>query len=144
MNSVAVPGASRLEALFRTGHQALDEQHLQIVRTIRALMQSLEGPFAMETLGPRMNQIQALAFEHFRDEEDLMEISHYPHVAVHRAEHELIVERCHEVFARYAQLGSQSLVTMLEELTALFAQHIQRIDMDFVNYLETIHPAGSL
>jgi hemerythrin-like metal-binding protein len=89
----------------------------------------------MDTLGARLKQIETLAFEHFRDEEGLMELSHYPLLGVHRAEHELIVERCHEGFARFAQPGSMPLSVMLEGFLVMFEYHIQKIDMDFVTYL---------
>ena len=121
---------------LRTGNPTMDDQHQQIFRTIRSLLQSLQGPFPMETLGARLKQIESLAFEHFRDEEGLMELSRYPMLAVHRAEHELIVDRCHDGIARFAQPGSKPLGVMLEEFVAMFEYHIQKIDMDFVTYLK--------
>jgi hemerythrin-like metal-binding protein len=136
MNPLADPASSSTDALFRTGNQILDDQHLQILRNIRSLIQSMGGPFPLDTLEARLSQIEALAFDHFRDEEGLMELSRYPNLPVHRAEHELIVERYHDMAIRYAEPGSKPLTTMLEECLEIFDYHIQKIDMDFVNYLK--------
>ena len=75
----------------------MDTQHLRIFQALQRLDESLRGRFPLETLGARLKQLEAFTLEHFRDEEALMEQSHYPLFLPHRAEQEMILDRCHAI-----------------------------------------------
>ena len=94
-----------MEASCRIGVDEMDSQHVRIFHALQRLQESLEGPFPLETLGARLKLLEALVLEHFRDEEHLMECRGYPHVLPHRAEHELLIEKCHILLRDYIPPG---------------------------------------
>lgn len=128
-----------MEASCRIGVDEMDSQHVRIFHALQRLQESLEGPFPLETLGARLKLLEALVLEHFRDEEHLMECRGYPHVLPHRAEHELLIEKCHILLRDYSTPGSPPLARLPEELRDVFINHIQGVDMDYSRFLAE-HP----
>jgi methyl-accepting chemotaxis protein len=131
----ALPGKSR-EDLCSTGNPDMDNQHLRIFQALLRLDESLRGPFPLATLGARLQQLEDHLLEHFRDEEALMEKTHYPLLLPHKAEHELMVERCRQVVGQFASPDSPPLTDLSEAFIALFLRHIREVDMDYANFIE--------
>lgn len=123
-------------ALRRTGDPDMDRQHMHILQALERLHESLLGPFPLENLGARLRQLETLTMEHFRDEELLMEQWHYSLLASHRAEHELIVDRCHQLLDQYGSPDSPPLEQLPQALIALFTHHIETVDMDYAAMLQ--------
>jgi hemerythrin-like metal-binding protein len=124
-----------VEAVCHIGVDEMDSQHVRIFYALQRLQESLEGPFPLETLGARLKQLETMTLEHFRDEELLMERRGYPHLLPHRAEHEVLIERCHTLLSDYSSPESPPLVHLPGQLQAVFISHIQGVDMDYARYL---------
>jgi hemerythrin len=65
-----------------------------------------------------------------------MEKTHYPLLLPHKAEHELMVERCRQVVGQFASPDSPPLTDLSEAFIALFLRHIREVDMDYANFIE--------
>ena len=130
------PSAFSREGLRPTGDPDLDAQHLRILQALQRLEESLCGPFPLATLGARLAQLEDMVLEHFRDEEARLEAAGYPLLVPHRAEHEVLVERCHQIMGTYTGPDSPPLASMPEAFVAIFQQHIQDVDADYAAWLE--------
>jgi hemerythrin len=131
-----------VEDLCMTGDPDMDSQHQRIFQALQRLDESLHGPFPLETLGARLKQLETLSLDHFRAEELFMEQAQYPLFQIHRAEHEFILDRCHDVLDQFSAPDSPPLTQLAEALAALFAQHIQKVDMDYATFLEAEREAA--
>ena len=129
------PSGSTLEALCLTGNQDLDNQHGRIFQALQRLDESLRGAHPLETLGARLRLLETYTLEHFENEEALMEMAGYSLLLPHRAEHELIIERCHALLEQFSAPDSPPLANLSEVLNAHFNRHIREVDMDFVAFL---------
>jgi hemerythrin len=113
-----------------------------IFQALLRLDESLRGPFPLETLGARLQQLEDHILEHFRDEEILMERTQYPLLLPHRAEHEVMVERCRQVVGQFASPDSPPLSDLSEAFIALFLRHIREVDMDYATFIERAQGTG--
>jgi hemerythrin len=129
------------EGLRRTGDPDLDGQHLRILQALQRLDESLRGPFPLVTLAARLKQLDEFVLEHFRDEETRLEQAGYPLLAPHRAEHEVLVERCHRVLDQFSSPDSRPLTSLPEALISMFLLHIAEVDMDYAPFLESARQA---
>jgi len=124
------------EGLRRTGDADMDGQHLRILQALQRLDESLRGPFPLATLSARLTQLEDFVLEHFRDEEALLEQAGYPLLAPHRAEHEVLVERCHRLMDQFSSPHSPPLTSLPEAFISMFLRHIAEVDMDYAPCLE--------
>jgi hemerythrin len=124
------------EGLCCVGDPDLDAQHLRILQALERLDESLRGPFPLATLSARLKQLEDYVLDHFRDEETRMELIHYPLLLPHRAEHEVLVERCRELIDQFSSPDSPPLATLPERFTTIFLAHIRDVDMDYAACLE--------
>lgn len=120
----------------RLGIPDMDLQHRRIYQALQRLVESLRGRYPLENLGDRLSQLESLTLEHFRDEEELMEVSGYSLLLAHRAEHEHMIERCHALLNQFSVPGSPPLDQLAETFLAMLLNHIQNVDMDYSDFLE--------
>jgi hemerythrin-like metal-binding protein len=113
----------------------MDNQHLRILVGLQRFAESLRGPFPLQTLGARLKQLETLVLDHFQDEEAMLQRIQYPHLAAHQAEHESLIELCHELLDQFSSPESPPLVELPERLLVLFDRHIQGVDMDYAHFL---------
>lgn len=121
---------------YQTGEPVMDAEHLRMFAALERLEESLQGPYPLETLGDRLRQLETLTLEHFRSEEDLMASHGYPHLHLHQAEHEVVIDQCHDLLAQFIGPDSPPLADLAARLKVLFFRHIEMVDMDYVSFLE--------
>jgi len=114
----------------------MDNQHQRIHQTLLRLVESMRGPFPLETLGARLRLLETMAKDHFRAEESLMKEVRYPHLLPHRAEHGVMEERFHDLLDQYGSPDSPPLPGLGEAMSAMFLHHIETVDLDYAAFLE--------
>jgi hemerythrin len=132
----ANPSGYAREGLSQVGDPELDAQHLRILQALERLDESLRGPFPLATLGARLKQLEDYVLEHFRDEEARLELAGYPLLLPHRAEHEVLVERCRGLIDQFSSPDSPPLATLAEMFATIFLAHIREVDTDYAAFLE--------
>jgi methyl-accepting chemotaxis protein len=121
---------------YRTGEPEMDGEHLRLFTALQRLDESLRGPHGLETLGARLRQLEDMLVEHYRNEEDLMERVQYPHLELHRTEHEMMTEHCRGLLETFIGPDSPPLEDLAGRLMELMRHHIQTVDRDYAAYLE--------
>jgi methyl-accepting chemotaxis protein len=131
----ADPAVPLPAAPYRTGAAARDAEHLRIFTALQRLEESLGGPFPLETLGPRLKQLEELLLDHFRHEEAFLAEAGYPLLGAHKVEHEVALDRCHALLDRFSQPGSPPLVRLARQFQAALLRHIGTVDRDYADFL---------
>lgn len=121
---------------YLTGAPVMDAEHLRLFGALERLEESLHGPHPLETLGERLMQLEALTLEHFRNEEDFLASQGYPHLDLHRAEHQGIIDRCRDLLEDFIGPDSPPLFNLAIRLKILFFRHIEQVDRDYAAFLE--------
>jgi hemerythrin len=129
------------EDLPLTGHALMDSQHRRLLQAMELLAESLNTPFPQESLEIRMRRVRDLAAEHFEAEEALMESAGYPYLEAHRAEHQVLSERCEGLAASYGTPYAPTLPGLCAAVRALFYRHVEVIDRDYAAFLGSVPPA---
>lgn len=120
-----------------TGQVRMDIQHRRILQAMGLLVASLDTPFPEESLEIRVRRVRDLAREHFAEEEGLMEASGYPFLEAHRADHEVLRDRCEDLLAGHGSTYSAPLPALCGTITELFRRHVERVDSDYAAFLES-------
>ena len=79
-----------------------------------------------------VNELVDYVETHFKHEETLMELSGYPALKLHREQHKLFEERIFDLRSR-ASLEASEVRVLLQDL---LADHILRVDADYVPYVQ--------
>ncbi|MDR3673573.1 MAG: hemerythrin domain-containing protein [Holophaga sp.] len=132
----SIPSCFASEDLCRVGDPDLDAQHLRMFHALERLDESLRGPFPLATLGARLKQLEDYVLDHFRDEEARLELIQYPLLLPHRAEHEVLVERCRGLIDQFSSPDSPPLTSLPEIFATIFLAHIRDVDKAYAGFLE--------
>ena len=124
-----------------TGLAPMDSQHRRILQAMQLLLKSLETPFPEESLEVRVRRVRDLVNEHFAAEEQIMEAAGYPFLEAHRAEHQVLTERCDALMAGCGTTYGPTVAALGTTVLALFRHHVERVDRDYATYLGSL-PAG--
>ena len=121
---------------YRTGDPSMDGEHLRLLAALQRLEESLRGPHGLETLAPRLRQLEDMTLDHLRNEEDLMAQVGYPHLDLHRTEHEMLIDHWRGLLDLFSGPDSPPLEDLARRLSEAFLHHIQTVDRDYADYLE--------
>jgi hemerythrin-like metal-binding protein len=129
------------------GFQAMDEQHLELAKTLNELHRFLvcdgDKPRAgMDQLCQRLADMLEMVRKHFHDEEVLMQSYEYAALPEHHREHAMLLAEMQELI-REIEAGSKPFT--LETLTALKywqIDHVLYSDRKFIDYLCCQMPSG--
>lgn len=126
-----------VDQLPRIRTSAMDYQHLMIFMAFLRLEESLRGHSPLDTLAPRLKQLETLVLSHFSDEEAVMAAGGYPHLWLHRLEHEKVQEKCADLLKEFGQPDSPPLTGFADALVQMFLHHVQVVDLDYDEFLNT-------
>lgn len=117
---------------YSLGIAEMDAEHSQMIEMMGRL-ESVEGrPDALQTVWKVVNDLCSYVETHFKHEEDLMEKSGYPHLDMHRKQHEIFAQNVQDLRSR-ASLDAPTLHRMLQQW---LGEHILKIDRDYVPYVQ--------
>jgi len=138
MSEEASPSRLPEEAWGRVpdlGIPQLDQQHRRIMQALVRLDECLHRTYPKSALEDRIHQLRILTTDHFRDEEELMAQAGYPHLGPHRAEHEVLLIRCHEMLEFFGSPGAPPSRRLAETLAEVFMNHIENVDREYAEYM---------
>lgn len=114
---------------------SIDGQHQNLFRIageLYAAMSAGRGKAAMAEILDRLVQYTAV---HFAQEERLMRLHDYPHLAAHRAEHEALTKKVLAFQADFDAGRAAMTVQVLQFLREWLAKHIAASDQKYAPYL---------
>jgi hemerythrin-like metal-binding protein len=120
---------------YRIGEPTMDGEHLRLVNALQRLEESLRGPHGLETLAARLRQLEDMTLEHFRNEEELMARVGYPHLDLHRTEHQMLIEHSRGLLGQFSGPDSPPLPDLARRLADVFLHHTETVDRDYAAFL---------
>lgn len=128
------------DAKNRLGHERIDAQHAGLVAAVNALHEAVAAGRASAELGRLLANLRVLAVEHFQTEEQLMEASGYPGLALHRGIHGQLTRQV-LLLERKFEAGALTLTAeTFEFLKAWLVEHIDGEDRRLVAHLRSRRP----
>lgn len=124
---------------YSVGVKAIDRDHMLLVDLINQLHDAHETAQAHDMVCSVLNVLVEYVERHFAAEEGLMELSGYPLLEQHRAEHRRLGSRVKEMKSLY-DAGEYSVVEaeMLRFFTQWLANHILRVDTHMRPWVEPV------
>ncbi len=119
---------------FETGIDFIDYEHRRLVRTINELCDSLEQAGAETSVSDCFGKLYAQVTAHFALEESVMRERKYGKFALHKADHERLLDEIRYIMESYEDGACESCEETLGNcLRAWFAGHFQTEDARFRN-----------
>jgi hemerythrin len=120
------------------GIQKIDDQHKELFRRFSILMDAInQGKGAAQILDV-LSFLNDYTATHFRDEQKLQEEYHYPHLPLHREEHEQFQRDLEKLGRRITVEGFTPQNVLLTSRTMLrwLIQHICTTDKAFADFMK--------
>lgn len=105
--------------------EIIDEQHRRLVYFINHLYSSIKEGKGKEAVEFILEQLVDYTKYHFKEEEKLMEMTLYPDLESHRAQHLFFVEKVIQFQKRYPHFMSIELFQFLKDW---LITHIMQVD----------------
>ena len=125
----------RLPAEYRTGINAVDQQHQRLVDMVNQLDVVRKAPYPtmdqkQRAVGNVVAEMVDYTISHFAFEESLMEDAHYKFYNAHKRIHGLLIQRAGEYKARWAS-GEDIADELYDVLSRWLYNHIRNDDRAF-------------
>lgn len=101
-----------------------------------SLMGSLGEGSRNPQVQERIAQLESGILTHFRTEEDFLASIHYPDLLPHQFEHEALLARVQNLMTIWSFPDSPPYLELVREVARLFHDHVARVDMAYVQWLE--------
>lgn len=123
---------------FNIGILEIDAQHRELFSRLDTLEEAITKGKVKEVLLDTFRFLDAYVRRHFRAEEELQQLYHYPHQAMHAAEHQSFIARLHEYESRLTTEGpSESLARHTNSfLTQWLISHVTSLDTKLSGYID--------
>lgn len=120
---------------LETGDQKVDNQHKQIFELLDLLSSSIKEKKTKKVIKETVEKLTTHILEHFRDEENLMSMCAYPHLAEHKIIHEKTFDQAATLIEKYRNEELEIATPLVVFLTQLITTHIQKEDKAFFDWL---------
>lgn len=122
---------------FEIGVLEIDGQHREIFSRFNKLIQAIDAGKGKEEVIKTLNFLDQYSREHFSCEEALQQRYGYPHIEMHRAEHQHFIDTLDAIHAKYVVSGAQENVVKQtsQALQEWLINHICNIDRDLAPFL---------
>lgn len=121
------------------GVEEIDNQHKELLQRFDRLLTACEEGQGMQELKNLLDFLQSYVQIHFKDEEALQLLWHYPGFEAHHKEHESFVERIKKLQHEIDREGV-ALYHVIETNNLLFKwliKHISKVDKELGRFLKT-------
>lgn len=124
-------------AEFETGYPDIDDGHRQFLVDINALSDLLEQGTAWLQVLDKSRHLCDRCFEHFVQEEEVLENASYDKLAAHRREHLIIRRQLTEILAQVRKVAVPSRVKLeaVLLLRSILVNHFFRYDILYKAHL---------
>jgi len=114
---------------FRTGIDAVDFEHRELISLINAAHAELESGASRRDFEGFLGEIYARISSHFALEERIMQANGYDQYADHKADHERLLDDIRDIMDEYDAGGYEGLTRELgNRLQAWFVEHFKTRD----------------
>lgn len=121
------------KAEYATGVREIDLQHQTLLQFITDFERAVAGEMHWNIVQPLIIRAREFVTFHFSVEESLMEISHYPGLTGHRAEHKYVLKQF--VALEHRVLRQEQRGELLPLMSAWLFDHIIESDQPFARHL---------
>lgn len=116
---------------YALGIPAVDEDHRKLMEMLGKLHSALLGGAAGEDVNKFLADVRTRVAEHFALEERMMQATAYPDLALHKADHERLLEEIVDIMAKsrgFDEVAPDLLGVQLEDWFAVhFRTHDSRL-----------------
>ena len=135
--------------LFQVNVPYIDNQHKALVRIVNNFHECLKNGECESKLFSTLNKLTNYAEEHFKDEEDIMDLSHYPTTEFeqHKKDHEKLILEIFELNQHLQDGNEKTLFEVEFFLNNWLIKHILESDKLYQPYCSKIvnfQPSQSL
>lgn len=126
---------------FEIGVLEVDGQHREIFARFDQLLHAIDAGKGKEEVVKTLNFLDEYTRYHFSREEALQQRYGYPHIEMHRAEHQHFIDTLNAIHAKYLLSGSSDAVVKQtsQALQEWLINHICNIDRALAPFLDN-HP----
>ena len=117
---------------FDTGIKRIDKQHRKIVEILNTLL-SLQDTADHKKINKVFEDLRNYIIEHFRDEEEYMEIHGYAGLEQQKKEHGLFIIKLVDYQEKYLQYNSFTSINVLNFVWDWFSGHILGTDQKLLS-----------
>ena len=121
------------KAEYATGIPEIDLQHRTLLQFITDFERAVTGQLHWNTVQPLIVRAREFVTFHFSVEESLMQISNYPRLAGHRAEHQYVLKQFAALEHRV--LRQEQNKELLPLMSAWLFDHIIESDQPFARHV---------
>jgi len=114
----------------------LDEQHAELDQLLCRLLETLSVDPGGALSEFRFVQLAEQTGAHFRAEEDCLRKLEYPDLALHRVDHQKILERTRMSLIRWNAPDAPPLVDLVNEFAQSTQRHLLSADHAFARWLQ--------
>lgn len=130
-----MPGMFDWKPEYSVSVSTLDSQHKKLFLLADNLHCAMREGRGRQILSGLLNELVSYTRTHFTAEEQILAGTGYPDTALHRAEHEKLLEQVDQFQKDFATGHAQISVELMEFLRTWIANHILQTDSRYGNFL---------
>lgn len=120
---------------YSVGVEAMDLQHMRMVKMLNCLYDAMMKNQALEVTGPLLDDLLDYTRTHFSAEEAVMASGGFPGLEEHRARHRQLFGQVEEYVSRFGRGDLFLPIQLLHFLRDWIANHIEQEDRDYGPWL---------
>ena len=113
---------------FSVGVAAVDHEHREMIALINELDQAMQRDASQATVVQALGEIYARISAHFALEEKTMRAARYTHLAVHKQDHEQLLDELLDVIDSVDDDGRYDRADLSRNLERWFSEHFRTHD----------------
>jgi len=113
---------------FSVGVAAVDLEHRELIELINGLDADMQEDATQSTVVESLGEIYARIASHFALEEKIMREAHYDGFAVHKQDHELLLDELLDVIDSVDDAGRYDRTGLSRDLDRWFSDHFRTHD----------------
>lgn len=116
---------------YSVGNNLIDSQHQKLVSLINELHDAMKEARGKEVVGKILSETINYTYEHFRDEEKLMENAKFPGLPLHKIEHKKLTDQVTAFYESYKNQNALVTIELMQFLKGWLINHIEGMDMKY-------------
>jgi hemerythrin len=120
---------------YSVGIDSIDQQHQRLLNLINQLQTAVDYSTGEQFEREALDELVDYTKTHFIYEEGLMRDNDYPDFESHKAQHEKMFNKVHEVLAEYEKDHDTAMSNAAEYLRSWLINHINGTDKEYSSYL---------
>ena len=115
----------------------IDQQHRKVLKIINRLYATQTNQLQRSDMQQLFDELREFIQTHFHDEEELMLKHNYPGYAEQKKEHDAFIDLVCEYQKNLLKNRQEVTINLFNSLWDWFANHIVRLDQQYVPYLRS-------